>query len=159
MHGEISRRELLKVAVAAGLTVVGAVGCNSGDDQTASAPGGPGGPGQAAGTPAAKNLDGSATVAGGGNLDNGTAILVTLPDQRPALLFKTKAGEVRALSALCTHNQCTVAWDGGSEKFKCPCHGSVFDASGKPEKGPAKEPLEKYNVQIKGNDAVLLLKS
>ncbi len=172
MHGEISRRELIKAALAAGLTVVGVAGCNSGDEETAqggpNGPGGPGGPGgpsgsggpeKAMGTPAAKNPDGTATVPGGGKLAAGTAIMVTLPDQRPALLFKTKAGQVAALSALCTHNQCTVKWDSGSEKLNCPCHGSVFDTSGKPEKGPAKAPLEKYAVQVKGNDAVLQLKS
>jgi Rieske Fe-S protein len=75
------------------------------------------------------------------------------------LLFKTKSGAMQALSALCTHNQCTVAWDGSSGTLKCPCHGSVFDASGKPQKGPAEKPLEKFTVQVKGDDAVLQLKS
>lgn len=154
---EISRRELMKAALVAGLTVVGVAGCNSSDEQSAQSS--TGGPTQPSGTAATKNADGTATVAGGGKLDAGTALLITLPDQRPALLFKTKSGQVSALSALCTHNQCTVTWDSSKEKLNCPCHGSVFDLSGKAEKGPAKEPLEKYSVQVKGDDAVLQLKS
>ena len=155
MHGEISRRDLLKAALAAGLTAVGTTGCNSGGEES-----GQGGsdllPGIAAAT---KNADGTATVPGGGQLTAGAALPFTLPDQRPALLFKTKSGEVRALSALCTHNQCTVVWDEANQKINCPCHGSIFDLSGKPEKGPAEAPLEKYVVQIKGSDAILRLKS
>ncbi len=146
MQAEISRRDLIKAALAAGLTVVGTAGCNSEDEQTSeqTAESGP------SGTTAIKNADGTATVPGGGKLENGTAMTVTLPDQRPMLLFKTKTGEVRALSALCTHNQCTIAWDGDKEKLKCPCHGSVFAISGKPEKGPAAEPLKKYQGANQG---------
>src|SRR5688572_15250807 len=117
MHGEISRRDLIKAALAAGLTVVGTAGCNSGSEETAQ-----GAPGAVSGPLATtKNADGTATVAGGGALSSGTAMLITLPDQRPALLFKTKSGEVKALSALCTHNQCTVTWDEGNQKLNCPC--------------------------------------
>jgi Rieske Fe-S protein len=155
MHGEISRRDLIKAALAASLTAVGTAGCNSSSEETGQGSGDllP----KAAG--ATKNADGTATVAGGGQLAAGSAMPITLPDQRPALLFKTKSGEVRALSALCTHNQCTVTWDEANQKINCPCHGSVFDLSGKPEKGPAEVPLEKYSVQIKGSDALLQLKS
>ena len=161
MNGEISRRELIKAAMAAGLTVTGVAGCNSGGDETAERgeANGNGETNKPKGTALSKNADGTATVAGGGKLAAGTAIMLTLPDQRPALLFKTKSGEVRALSALCTHNQCTVTWESSTETLHCPCHGSVFDAAGKAEKGPAKAPLEKYAVQVKGEDAVLQLKS
>ena len=156
MHGEISRRDLIKAALAASLTAVGTAGCNSSGDETAQDDGSGLLP-QAA--KATKNADGTATIAGGGQLAAGSAMPFTLPDQRPALLFKTKSGEVRALSALCTHNQCTVVWDEAIQKINCPCHGSIFDLSGKPEKGPAEVPLEKYAVQVKGSDAVLKLKS
>lgn len=160
MHGDISRRDLIKAAVAAGLTVVGAAGCNSSGSENEGGKMG-GGPGGAAsgGVAAQANPDGTATVAGGGKLANGAAMLVTLPDQRPALLFKTKDGKVLALSALCTHQQCSVTWEAGSEKLKCPCHGSLFDTTGKPLQGPATVPLAKYPVTVKGEDALLQLKS
>jgi Rieske Fe-S protein len=155
MHGEISRRDLIKAALAASLTAVGTAGCNSGNEES--------GAGSSDLLPkvatATKNADGTATVNGGGQLAAGTAMSFTLPDQRPGLLFKTKTGEIRALSALCTHNQCTVVWDEANQKINCPCHGSIFDLSGNPEKGPAEVPLENYAVQIKGGDAVLKLKS
>lgn len=155
MHREISRRDLLKAALAAGLTAVGTTGCNSGSEEAGQS----GSDLLPAIAVATKNADGTATVPGGGQLEAGAALPFTLPDQRPALLFKTKSGEVRALSALCTHNQCIVVWDKADQKINCPCHGSIFDLSGKPEKGPAEVPLEKYVVQVEGSDAILKLKS
>ena len=34
------------------------------------------------------------------------------------------------MSATCTHLGCQVHWDGEAKKFKCPCHGGVYDANG-----------------------------
>lgn len=44
-----------------------------------------------------------------------------------------------ALSATCTHLGCTVRWD--SDQFACPCHGSLYDATGQVRQGPASRPL------------------
>jgi Rieske Fe-S protein len=35
-----------------------------------------------------------------------------------------------AFSAACTHLGCTVQWQKNERQFKCPCHGSTFDAKG-----------------------------
>lgn len=45
----------------------------------------------------------------------------------------------RAVSAVCTHLGCTV--DKAEDGFRCPCHGSVFDANGAVRGGPAPRPL------------------
>ena len=48
----------------------------------------------------------------------------------------SNAGELHAISAVCTHLGCTVgAVEGGG--FFCPCHGSRFDPSGAVVAGPA----------------------
>jgi len=46
------------------------------------------------------------------------------------------AGELHAISAICTHLGCTVAMQEGGGFF-CPCHGSRFDPSGAVVSGPA----------------------
>ena len=66
-----------------------------------------------------------------------------LPDV-PAMLLSSESG-FKALSLVCTHLGCTVEEaDGG---FKCPCHGSRYDAGGNVERGPARLPLRQLRVE------------
>ena len=39
------------------------------------------------------------------------------------------------LNAVCTHLGCVVPWNKAENKFKCPCHGSQYNADGKGEFG------------------------
>jgi cytochrome b6-f complex iron-sulfur subunit len=41
------------------------------------------------------------------------------------------------INAVCTHLGCVVPWSASENKFKCPCHGSQYDATGKVVRGPA----------------------
>jgi len=41
------------------------------------------------------------------------------------------------LNAVCTHLGCVVPWNAAENKFKCPCHGSQYDSTGKVVRGPA----------------------
>lgn len=69
----------------------------------------------------------------------------------PILLSRLSESEVKAFSAICTHQGCAVAGD-----FECPCHGSVFDTtSGKPTQGPAVDPLPEFTVTLDG-DTILV---
>ena len=52
------------------------------------------------------------------------------------------------LSTVCTHLGCTPNWLSAERKFKCPCHGSGFYASGVNFEGPAPRPLERYKVSL-----------
>lgn len=61
-------------------------------------------------------------------------------------LFRTDEG-FRAVSAVCTHLGC-VAERTESGDFVCPCHGSVFDATGKVKAGPAPKGLVWLDLSV-----------
>ena len=66
--------------------------------------------------------------------------------------FLVNAGkEPYGLSGRCTHLGCTVHFDPVSAQFKCPCHGSRFDRSGRGGSGPAAKDLERAPVVQKEN--------
>ena len=65
-------------------------------------------------------------------------------------LVKTGTGH-QALSARCTHLGCTLNYDPVSQRFRCPCHGSVFDLTGKWLSGPAKKDLFHVPMSVKEN--------
>jgi cytochrome b6-f complex iron-sulfur subunit len=59
-----------------------------------------------------------------------------------------------AINPTCTHNGCTTAWQQQTKTFNCPCHGAAFKANGEVLNGPAKRPLERFTVKIKGNSVL-----
>jgi cytochrome b6-f complex iron-sulfur subunit len=56
-----------------------------------------------------------------------------------------------ALSKICTHEGCTVTYNKDSNQLPCPCHGSVFTATGGVVTGPAQTNLKVYNVKKEGD--------
>lgn len=72
---------------------------------------------------------------------------------QPAVLVHVSEDEFVAYSAVCTHQGCTVAYDG--TQLACPCHGSTFSTSdGAPTNGPATEPLPEIPVSVEGDSVV-----
>jgi len=55
---------------------------------------------------------------------------------------KQSEADVTVFSPMCTHLGCGYHWDGTDRKFKCPCHGSVYDLTGKVLGGPAPRSLD-----------------
>jgi Rieske Fe-S protein len=56
-----------------------------------------------------------------------------------------------ALSSVCPHLGCQVFWESAKDRFFCPCHNGVFDASGKATAGPpadANQSLTQYPTKI-----------
>ena len=70
----------------------------------------------------------------------------------PAVLVHLDNGDFVAYSAVCTHQGCTVAYQGG--QLACPCHGSVFDPAngGAVVAGPAPTPLPEIPVKVQGGE-------
>ncbi len=60
------------------------------------------------------------------------------------ITFNTGSDNFFALSSICTHQGCTVGYDGGIGFITCPCHGSVYTTSGLVVNGPAPLALQSY---------------
>jgi Rieske Fe-S protein len=54
-----------------------------------------------------------------------------------------------ALTAVCTHETCTITGF-GNQNYVCPCHGSTFDLNGRVLGGPAPAALRQYSTQFSG---------
>jgi cytochrome b6-f complex iron-sulfur subunit len=73
---------------------------------------------------------------------------VSFQDDRLIVLL-TERGELRALSAICTHmNSCVLTWDARVQWLRCPCHRGAFDANGNIIEGPPPRPLRSYQLQV-----------
>lgn len=68
--------------------------------------------------------------------------------QKAVWAVKRASGEVTVYSPICTHLGCGYRWDDVDRRFKCPCHGSVYDIEGKVMAGPAPRPLDRLPVKI-----------
>ncbi len=66
----------------------------------------------------------------------------------PHTIFRVSDQEYVAVSRVCTHLGCTIAWQDGNSFFECPCHGARFDQTGKVLRGPATSPLNRLKVTI-----------
>jgi Rieske Fe-S protein len=68
-------------------------------------------------------------------------------EQAQMIILRTGAQIYSALSAVCTHEGCTV--NGLTDnRLVCPCHGSTYDFSGTVVVGPATSPLAKFNTSF-----------
>ncbi len=74
---------------------------------------------------------------------------------RPGILIRTPAGELRAFSAVCTHLACTVQYRPDLSHIWCACHNGHFDLNGINIAGPPPRPLEQYVVNMRGDQIVV----
>jgi glycine/D-amino acid oxidase-like deaminating enzyme/nitrite reductase/ring-hydroxylating ferredoxin subunit len=81
------------------------------------------------------------------NLAAGEGALVNLNGERLAV-YRSQAGELYALSPVCTHLGCLVNWNTAEKSWDCPCHGSRFDPRGKVLNGPAVAPLQARDLPL-----------
>ncbi|BDZ56238.1 QcrA and Rieske domain-containing protein [Agromyces marinus] len=146
---ELSRRTALALGgggVAAGMLALSGCAPSTPDESDSQGPTGDGGDGAGSAVPseaAGEEIAALADIPVGGSI---SAMIAGAP----VLLAQPIAGEVVAFSAVCTHQQCTVAAAGAS--FECPCHGSTFDAAtGEVTVGPALEPLPSVPVTVDGD--------
>lgn len=137
----LSRRDLLVRggAVGLGVAAVGVLAACGGSSSGGTA--GAGGSGGGANGALAKVSD----------IPVGGALLARV-NGKPVMLVQQTAGQITALSAICTHQGCTVMAAKG--ELECPCHGSVFGLDGSVKQGPAPSPLPPVDVHVSGGDVL-----
>jgi cytochrome b6-f complex iron-sulfur subunit len=79
----------------------------------------------------------------------GSAALV-VASGRSFLVAHTGQNTFTALTAVCTHEQCTVSTF-QNQTFECPCHGSQYSTSGSVLRGPATRSLTQFATNFAGN--------
>jgi Rieske Fe-S protein len=63
-------------------------------------------------------------------------------------ILQKSAGEITALSNVCTHLGCKVKWSEEAQLYPCPCHDAHFNIEGAVESGPPPRPLDPYETKI-----------
>lgn len=71
-------------------------------------------------------------------------------NDKPVIIVNSKAGGMKAFSAICTHLGCIVSWDARKGTIHCPCHDGFFNAvTGAVISGPPPRALAQYEVAVK----------
>jgi Rieske Fe-S protein len=92
---------------------------------------------------------------GAGNV-SAIAIGALLAVAGETVILGRDSGGLYAMSAACTHAGCPVSVisAGSAEELSCPCHGSLFDANGQVRRGPARAPLQHYQVDVAADGSI-----
>ncbi len=81
--------------------------------------------------------------------DSGTIVRF---GNRPVILIRSADGEFHALSATCTHLDCTVQYRKDLGVIWCACHNGRYDLTGRNIAGPPPRPLDVYRVVVQGDE-------
>jgi glycine/D-amino acid oxidase-like deaminating enzyme/nitrite reductase/ring-hydroxylating ferredoxin subunit len=80
------------------------------------------------------------------SLGAGEGGIVTCAGNKVAA-FRDDDGTLHAVSPVCTHLGCLVAFNTAEKTWDCPCHGSRFTVDGEVLQGPATSDLERKPVE------------
>lgn len=152
-----TRRSVVAAAGGVGLAAALAA-CGSSDDSSDSASSDTSSPSAAPTTSDAGAAPTTSAAAGGTALGKTSDIPVgggKIYTDAKVVVTQPTAGQYKAFSAICTHQQCVVsAISDGT--INCTCHGSKFNvADGAVAHGPATAPLPPKNVTVSGDEVTL----
>lgn len=69
---------------------------------------------------------------------------------KPAIVVRAADGTLSALTAVCTHLECTVQYKADTSQIWCACHNGLYDLAGNVISGPPPRPLEHFTVNLRG---------
>ncbi len=104
--------------------------------------------------PRRAEMDADTVAAQANELAPGTAKIFRFGNQ-PAILIRLADGSYRALSAVCTHLNCTVQYRARERDIWCACHNGVYNLQGGNVSGPPPRPLREYAVHVRGKEIVV----
>lgn len=65
------------------------------------------------------------------------------------VVYLVRSGDsVRALDSTCTHLGCRTRFNAQSGRIECPCHGGIYDATGRVIGGPPPSPLQRLPARV-----------
>lgn len=96
-------------------------------------------------SPSMRQGDGATPPASPQDLRPGQGAVFAIGEEKVAV-HRDAGGALHAVSAVCTHEGCTVAWNNAERTWDCPCHGSIFACDGMVIHGPAMVDLERKEV-------------
>jgi len=70
-------------------------------------------------------------------------------------ISRLEDGSMLALWHRCTHLGCTIPWREDEGRFNCPCHSSIFDATGEVISGPAPRPMDIFPIEIQDQQVLV----
>jgi len=106
----------------------------------------------------AESTSRSVVAAKAGELKNNSGKIFKF-GSKPGILIRTREGEYKAFSAVCTHLNCTVQYRDDTRQIWCACHNGTYDLGGRNISGPPPRPLEEFNVNVQGEDIVVARKA
>jgi Rieske Fe-S protein len=150
----VERRTVLQVGGIAAVGLVAAA-CSTGSESSSSSAATTAPPE----TPAPESAPASSAAAAGGaavaqvsDIPVGGGVI--LPDEA-IVITQPNDGDVKAFSAICTHQGCLVS-EVIDNEIICPCHGSRFSAAdGAVITGPATQALPSAGIAVEGGSVVL----
>lgn len=155
MEERISRKKFIRLGAAIGVSVAGAsvvAGCGGGGSDS-------GGSASTSSSGSGATSGGTTEMASGGAIAQASEVPKNSAKKftdsgNPAVLVHLESGDFVAYSAVCTHQQCTVAYQKQSSQLACPCHGSIFDPSKNAQvvSGPAPSPLPEIPIKVQGGE-------
>lgn len=70
--------------------------------------------------------------------------------RRSVWVVRTDAEHVTVFNPKCTHLSCAYRWEADQQRFFCPCHGGIYDITGKVLGGPPPRPLDSLPAKVEG---------
>lgn len=74
---------------------------------------------------------------------------------KPIIVIRKEKEQFIALSAACTHLDCTVQYKKDESVIWCACHNGKYDLTGRNISGPPPRPLDKFVTTLKNNELII----
>lgn len=70
--------------------------------------------------------------------------------RRSVWVVRSDAETLTVFNPKCTHLSCAYRWEADKQRFFCPCHGGIYDVTGKVTGGPPPRRLDTLPLKVEG---------